>query len=158
MSTVQALGGALGRRAERNGVWFNPQPWVLLAGTVSYLVLMLRQLPCQLGGSVYKMIPSIFEVRSRQLDVSDAERRLWVRVRSGTLIGFAGAFGALGGVGINLVLRQSYERAGTETPAFWIFLGCYVAAAVLAWARYVRAHDTVAPVAVQTGAEVPVNT
>ena len=56
MSTAQALGGALGRRAERNGVWFNPQPWVLLAGTVSYLVLMLRQLPCQLGGSVYKMM------------------------------------------------------------------------------------------------------
>ena len=34
MSTAQALGGALGRRAERNGVWFNPQPWVLLAGRV----------------------------------------------------------------------------------------------------------------------------
>ncbi|MFT3859970.1 glycosyltransferase family 87 protein [Micropruina sp.] len=54
MSVAQVLGGGLGRRAERGGVWFNPQPWVMLAGTVSYLVLMLRQLPCQLGGSVYK--------------------------------------------------------------------------------------------------------
>lgn len=54
MTAARALGGALGRRAERAGLWFNPQPWVLLAGTASFLVLMLRQLPCQLGGSVYK--------------------------------------------------------------------------------------------------------
>ena len=54
MTATRALGGDVGRRAQREGIWFNPQPWVLLAGTVSYLVLMLRQLPCQLGGSVYK--------------------------------------------------------------------------------------------------------
>ena len=54
MTAARALGGEVGRRAERAGVWFNPQPWVLLAGTLSYLVLMLRQLPCQLGASVYK--------------------------------------------------------------------------------------------------------
>lgn len=54
MTAARALGGELGRRVERAGVWFNPQPWVLLAGTVSYLVLMLRQIPCQLGGSVYR--------------------------------------------------------------------------------------------------------
>ena len=54
MTGATALGGAVGHRAERAGVWFNPQPWVLLAGTISYLVLMLRQLPCQLGAPVYK--------------------------------------------------------------------------------------------------------
>ena len=54
MTAARALGGELGRRVERAGVWFSPQPWVLLAGTVSYLILMLRQLPCQLGGSVYR--------------------------------------------------------------------------------------------------------
>ena len=54
MTGAKALGGAIGERAERTGVWFNPQPWVLLAGTMSYLVLMLRQLPCQLGTPVYK--------------------------------------------------------------------------------------------------------
>ncbi len=54
MTQPKVLGGALGHRAERAGVWFNPQPWVLLAGTVSYLLLMLRQLPCQLGVPVYK--------------------------------------------------------------------------------------------------------
>ncbi len=54
MTEARALGGAVGRRAERTGVWFNPQPWVLLAGTLSYLLLMLRQLPCLMGGPVYK--------------------------------------------------------------------------------------------------------
>lgn len=54
MTAARALGGAVGRRAERAGVWFNPQPWVMLAGTASFLVLMLRQLPCRLGASPYK--------------------------------------------------------------------------------------------------------
>lgn len=112
-------------------------------------------------GSVYKLIPTVFEVRSRELCVSDAERRHWARVRSGTLIGFAGAFGALGGVGIELVLRQSYNRAHTETPAFWIFLGCYIVAAILVWVRYGRLpHPSPAPAPAQlpTVAEVPVST
>ena len=89
-------------------------------------------------GAVYKLIPSVFEERSRALGLDDSERHHWARVRSGALIGFAGAFGALGGVGINLALRQSYDTEGTETPAFCIFLACYAGAAVLTWARYVR--------------------
>jgi NNP family nitrate/nitrite transporter-like MFS transporter len=89
-------------------------------------------------GAVYKLIPSVFETRSRALDLGPAERRDWARVRSGALIGFAGAFGALGGVGIDLALRQSYDTTGTETPAFCVFLGCYVCAAALVWIRYVR--------------------
>ena len=72
--------------------------------------------------AVYKMIPTVFEARARALGVSDAERGHWARVRSGALIGVAGAFGALGGVGIDLALRQSYDTTGTETPAFWSFL------------------------------------
>ncbi len=54
MTARTAFGSGVGRRAERAGVWFNPQPWVLLAGTCSFLVLMLRQLPCALGAPVYK--------------------------------------------------------------------------------------------------------
>jgi len=61
---------------------------------------------------------------------------------SGSLIGFAGAFGGLGGVGIDLALRQSYVSSGTETPAFWSFLACYLVAAVLTWTRYVRPRRT----------------
>lgn len=89
-------------------------------------------------GSVFKLIPSIFAERSRALGLDAAERRHWERARSAAVIGFAGSFGALGGVAINLALRQSYLGTGSETPAFWGFLLCYVAAAAVTWARYLR--------------------
>jgi MFS transporter, NNP family, nitrate/nitrite transporter len=89
-------------------------------------------------GSVFKMIPSIYEARSRSLDLDEAERRRWARAKSGSLIGVCSAVGALGGVGINLALRQSYVSSGTETSAYWIFLASYVVAAVPTWALYVR--------------------
>jgi NNP family nitrate/nitrite transporter-like MFS transporter len=57
---------------------------------------------------------------------------------SGALIGFAGAIGALGGVGINLALRESYLQSGTETSAYWLFLASYVISAILTWMMYVR--------------------
>ncbi|MFN3008486.1 MULTISPECIES: nitrate/nitrite transporter [Mycolicibacterium] len=90
------------------------------------------------NGSVYKMIPSIFEARSHSLQVSEEERQKWSLSMSGALIGFAGAIGALGGVGINLALRQSYLSSGSATAAFWIFLAFYVLASVVTWVRYVR--------------------
>jgi MFS transporter, NNP family, nitrate/nitrite transporter len=90
------------------------------------------------NGSVYKMIPSIFEARSRSLEVSEAERVAWSRAMSGALIGFAGAVGALGGVGINLALRQSYLTSHSATSAFWIFLAFYVVACAVTWVMYVR--------------------
>ncbi|MBO0882374.1 MAG: NarK/NasA family nitrate transporter [Mycobacterium sp.] len=90
------------------------------------------------NGSVYKMIPSIFEARSRSLNISEPERQHWSRAMSGALIGFAGATGALGGVGINLALRQSYLTSGSASSAFWIFVSFYVAASILTWAMYVR--------------------
>ncbi len=101
------------------------------------------------NGSVYKMIPSIFEARSHTLPLSEGERRQWSRSMSGALIGFAGAVGALGGVGVNLALRQSYLSSGTATSAFWVFVGFYIAASVLTWLIYVRrplpAAGTAAP-------------
>jgi NNP family nitrate/nitrite transporter-like MFS transporter len=90
------------------------------------------------NGSVFKMIPSVFEARSRSLDISEAERRRWSRAMSGSLIGFCAAVGALGGVGINLALRESYLSSGMETSAYWMFLGSYVVAAILTWMMYVR--------------------
>jgi NNP family nitrate/nitrite transporter-like MFS transporter len=90
------------------------------------------------NGSVYKMIPSIFEARSHSLQVGETERRQWSRSMSGALIGLAGAIGALGGVGVNLALRQSYLSSGGATAAFWAFGLFYVAASVLTWAVYVR--------------------
>ncbi|HET9877472.1 MAG TPA: nitrate/nitrite transporter [Mycobacterium sp.] len=95
------------------------------------------------NGSVLKMIPAIFEERSRALNMREAERRHWARSHSGALIGFATAVGALGGVGINLTLRQAYASSGTETPAFWIFLVAYFFALALTWVMYVRPRSTV---------------
>ncbi|MEB3020309.1 nitrate/nitrite transporter [[Mycobacterium] crassicus] len=90
------------------------------------------------NGSVYKMIPSVFEAHSHALGLGESARRNWSRAMSGALIGFAGAIGAFGGVGINLALRQSYLTSGSATTAIWIFLVGYVGAAVLTWLRYVR--------------------
>ena len=57
----------------------------------------------------------------------------------GALIGIAGAIGALGGVGINVVLRASYAgEAKSATMAFWIFLGFYLVCVALTWVVYVR--------------------
>jgi NNP family nitrate/nitrite transporter-like MFS transporter len=59
---------------------------------------------------------------------------------SGALIGIAGAIGALGGVGINLMLRASYlSAAKSATMAFWVFLGFYLVCVALTWFVYVRA-------------------
>ncbi|OBA60396.1 MFS transporter [Mycobacterium sp. 1100029.7] len=90
------------------------------------------------NGSVFKLIPSVFEARSRSLDVDEAQRRQWSRAKSGSLIGICSAVGALGGVGINLALRESYLRSGTETGAYWLFLTSYIVAAILTWLRYMR--------------------
>jgi nitrate/nitrite transporter NarK len=65
-------------------------------------------------------------------------RRQWSRAKSGSLIGNCSAVGALGGVGINLALRESYLRSATETSAYWMFLASYVVAAILTWKMYVR--------------------
>ncbi|BBY08682.1 MFS transporter [Mycobacterium noviomagense] len=89
------------------------------------------------NASVYKMIPTVFEACSHTLDGSGAERRR-SRARSGMVSGFVAAFGALGGSGINLAMRQSYLCTGTGTPAFWMFTAFYVAAAILTWMVYVR--------------------
>jgi MFS transporter, NNP family, nitrate/nitrite transporter len=90
------------------------------------------------NGSVYKMIPTIFEARSHSLQLSEAERRQWSRAMAGALIGLTGAIGALGGVGVNLALRQSYLSNGSATAAFWAFAMFYVAASAVTWAIYVR--------------------
>jgi NNP family nitrate/nitrite transporter-like MFS transporter len=91
------------------------------------------------NGSVYKIIPTVFEHKARaNAALSAVEKVIWSRRMSGALIGIAGAVGALGGVGINLVLRTSYQTNQSATTAFWIFLGFYVVAAVVTWMFYAR--------------------
>jgi MFS transporter, NNP family, nitrate/nitrite transporter len=92
------------------------------------------------NGSVYKMIPVIFAAKSIRLtDMTSVQAAAWARTMSGALIGIAGAIGALGGVGINLVLRASYAGAAkSATNAFWVFLGFYLVCVALTWLVYVR--------------------
>ncbi|MFC9787772.1 MFS transporter [Rhodococcus sp. NPDC127528] len=92
------------------------------------------------NGSVYKIIPSIFEAKAQGLDELGASgKAAWSRSMSGALIGFAGAIGGLGGVGINLVLRASYSSpAKSATMAFWVFLGFYLACVVVTWVVFLR--------------------
>jgi MFS transporter, NNP family, nitrate/nitrite transporter len=89
------------------------------------------------NGSVYKMIPTLFEARSRSLDLDNAGHRS-PRIISGVVIGFVAGFGSLGGVAIDLALRQSYLSTGSGTRAFWIFMSYYAAAAILTWTAYMR--------------------
>ncbi|OIN81301.1 NarK/NasA family nitrate transporter [Mycobacterium malmoense] len=90
------------------------------------------------NGSIYKMIPSAFEARSRSLDLEEKDRKQWSKNVGGAMVGFADSVGAFGGFVIDIVLRQSYLTARTETPALWVFLLCYIGFAILTWAVYVR--------------------
>jgi NNP family nitrate/nitrite transporter-like MFS transporter len=90
------------------------------------------------NGSVYKMIPTVFRTPGRGLDMSDSEHARWAQLFSGIAIGVVAGVGTLGGVGINLALRESFVATGTMTSAFWIFMSCYVIAAVITWVRYVH--------------------
>lgn len=47
------LGGPLGRHSRAGGLWFSPAPWAYLALTFSWLVVMLRQIPCKGAGNQY---------------------------------------------------------------------------------------------------------
>ncbi len=108
------------------------------------------------NGSVYKIIPTVFEHKARNMTGLNAMGKVvWSRKMSGALIGIAGAVGALGGVGINLVLRSSYKSNQSATAAFWVFLIFYVVAAVITWYFYARReivlHDETTDIAVGSG-------
>ncbi|GAB09577.1 nitrite/nitrate transporter [Gordonia araii NBRC 100433] len=108
------------------------------------------------NGSVYKMIPSVFDAAAQSKRFPTAEQRAdYSRALTGAVIGIAGAVGGLGGVGINLVLRQSYLSSGAATSAFVVFAGFYVVAAVITWAVYLRVPRAAAGDTVEvSGAEI----
>lgn len=103
------------------------------------------------NGSVYKIIPSVFDAAARSLPLDEAGRAAYSRSMSGAVIGIAGAVGGLGGVGINLVLRQSYASTGTATVAFLVFGAFYAIAAVLTWRVYLAVPRTDAPATAPAG-------
>ncbi|HEX7971751.1 MAG TPA: nitrate/nitrite transporter [Thiobacillus sp.] len=130
-----------------------PSGGILAAYVVGFVVLFI--LSGIANGSVYKMIPSIFAAKAQSMDgLSRAEKTDWSRRMSGALIGIAGSIGALGGVGINLMLRASYlSPAKSATMAFWVFLAFYVLCAVITWFAYVRTPGTAPAAKTATAAE-----
>ncbi|WP_433732361.1 nitrate/nitrite transporter [Nocardia sp. CA-129566] len=90
------------------------------------------------NGAVTKIIPSVFDAKSKSMDASPAARAAWSQNTSGALIGFVGAIGALGGVGINLMLRSSYASTKSATTAFWVFMAFYVACAAVTYVVFLR--------------------
>ena len=132
------------RRRTHNHKIETPQLAAFIAGfTVLFLISGIA------NGSVYKIIPTVFEHwRARTRGLTPWRKVIWSRKMSGALIGIAGAVGALGGVGINLVLRSSYKAHQSATAAFWVFLGFYVLAGIVTWWFYARreivlhTHDT----------------
>ncbi len=149
LGAMVVTGGFLVAVSTNDDLTRGPGDPVSVYTTIGYVVGFITLfICCGVGkGSVFKLIPTVFAERSRALGIPESERRHWERVRSGALIGFAGSFGALGGVVINLALRQSYAMAGTETPAFWVFMIGYIVAAVVTWRRCVRPRPA-APAAV----------
>ncbi|MGW5312310.1 nitrate/nitrite transporter [Nocardia thailandica] len=109
---------------------------VMVALTVGFIALFV--LSGFGNGAVTKIIPSVFDAKSRSLPGTPAEQAAWSQNTSGALIGFVGAIGALGGVGINLALRTSYATTASATTAFMVFLGFYVLCAAVTWAVFLR--------------------
>ena len=108
------------------------------------------------NGSIYKLIPTVFASRARDgagFDTVELKRQ------AGAVIGIAGAIGALGGVGLQVVLRQAglhvsaLEQAAHSTalrdaiatshstwsvPAMWTFLLAYLVLGSVTWLVYLR--------------------
>lgn len=117
------------------------------------------------NGSIYKLIPTVFSElgRSNARTTSEDSRAEFKR-RAASAIGIAGAIGALGGVAVQVVIRQSslgvsaLESAAKSpsaraliasthstwsVPALWIFLLSYVMFAGVTWSCYVRGSGSV---------------
>ncbi|MBO0886780.1 MAG: MFS transporter, partial [Acidimicrobiales bacterium] len=114
------------------------------------------------NGSIYKMIPTVFASQGAQRVADGAEPAailVELRRRAAAVIGIAGAIGALGGVGIQVVLRQASlgvsaleaaartpaEKAAVaaahtawSAPALWSFLSTYVVLAAVTFVVYLR--------------------
>jgi NNP family nitrate/nitrite transporter-like MFS transporter len=96
--------------------------------TVAFIALFVLS---GLGnGSTYAMIGVPYAAAAERAIAGGADpaaARLGARKQAGAVIAFAGTVGGLGGVAINLALRQSYLDAHSARPALAGFLAWYAA-------------------------------
>ncbi|MFJ7182200.1 MFS transporter [Streptomyces massasporeus] len=90
------------------------------------------------NGSTYKMIPGIYRAKAAAKGMTGEGAAVYARRLSGASMSLIGAVGALGGLGINLSLRQSFLTVGSGTGAFIAFLAYYGLCFVVTWAVYLR--------------------
>jgi len=110
---------------------------VLLLDTISFagylvLFLVLFTLTGLANGSVYRMIPTVFELSVPADDPVGHERK------SAAALGYIGAVGGFGGFAIPQVLNFSESATGAFTTAFWVFAAAYLLMAAVTWAVYHR--------------------
>ncbi|MBB6171775.1 NNP family nitrate/nitrite transporter-like MFS transporter [Nocardiopsis mwathae] len=102
------------------------------------------------NGSTYKMIPGIYAAKAEDMIAAGTPREEALahtkRIAS-SMLGLIGAMGALGGVGINLVFRESFAATGTATPAFISFLAYYVVCIAVTYVVYLRTPAGTRPAA-----------
>ncbi|SEQ34710.1 nitrate/nitrite transporter [Microlunatus flavus] len=153
-SFVRPLGGALADRLKGSVVTALNFAAMAIGALVVLLASRTHSLPLFIvgfvllfvlsglgNGSVYKMIPAIFNAKARLATHGEADvepQALLAGRRSGALIGLAGAIGGLGGVLVNLAFRQSFLTLKNGDGAYVAFVAFYALCLVVTWVVFIR--------------------
>ncbi len=153
-SLVRPYGGMLADRLGGSRVTFFNFVAMAVGATVVLIAALNQAMPLYLAGfillfvfsgigngSVYKMIPAIFQAKAATkveggMDLKAAAQES--QRLSGALIGVAGAIGALGGVLVNLAFRQSFIETKSANAAYVSFIVFYAICFAVTWAVYIR--------------------
>ncbi len=90
------------------------------------------------NGSTYRMIPSIFKRLQTIKGSASESSALEFRRQAAGAVGIISAIGAFGGFAIPFVYKWSKETFGSIVPALEIYVGIFLALAVLTWFFYLR--------------------
>ncbi|ARP70487.1 NarK/NasA family nitrate transporter [Streptomyces pluripotens] len=150
-SLIRPVGGQLADRLGGAKITLWNFGLMAVASAVIVLASVQKSLPLFIGGfialfvltgvgngSTYKMIPGIFRAKAAATGMVGEEAAVYARRLSGAAMALIGAVGALGGLGINLALRQSFLSVGSGTGAFVAFLLYYSVCFAVTWAVYLR--------------------